>query len=150
MSIKTKTLGLSFGFLLFSLTGLFLIGSIGSQGTSSNGNSQIKVITLVAKGMAFRVQDSAEPDRSTQPKVIRESNPPLILTPGEQVKLIIRNEDPGILHDLALEGLELGLSRPLQYGQSDFITFTVPTKGRLEYFCMEHPEMMRGEIIIKE
>ncbi len=147
MSIKTKTFSLSFGFIIISLIWLFFVGF---PGTSYNGNIQIKEITLVTKGMAFRIQEQVEHHPPSKRTLTPEVNPSLVLGANERVQIVIRNEDPGILHSLAIQGVELGLSRPLRYGQSEVLTFTAPEEGRIEYFCTEHPEMMRGEIIVRE
>lgn len=91
----------------------------------------IQEIVLIAREMAYNTD-----------------NPPLILKVGQPVRIIIINEDKGMLHDFVIEELDINTSGPLEYGQSEVINFIPVKKGKYEYFCSYHAKMMRGKVII--
>ena len=97
-------------------------------------------ITLVARDMAFYLPGDPTP------------NPRLLLRVGEQVRLTLRNDDPGMAHDFAVEGpgpLERA-SKMIESGDSDRLDFTVPaTPGEFDYLCSIHPRMMRGVVEVR-
>ena len=140
MSVKTRSYGLVLSFIILLVTGLFFFGA---QGITLNRKDEVREITLVTKGMTFFEFGI----RSSEFGV--EANPSIFFKPGEKVRIIIRNEDPGILHDFVVEGLEIRLPQPLRFGESETLTFTAPEEGKIEYYCSEHPKMMRGEIVIQ-
>ena len=148
MSVKTKSFGLGITFFILSLTGILLFGA---QGFLRKDDA--REIHLVAKGMSFRVEESdiqnSKSITPVSPNSTSKSNPILSFKPGEKVKITLRNEDRGILHDFKIEGLKVKLSRPLLYEESESFTITVPEEGKYEYYCSNHPEMMRGEISIE-
>jgi plastocyanin len=93
-------------------------------------------IVLVARNMAFYLEGGAE------------ANPVLRLGAGEQVRLVLRNEEPGVLHDFAVADWKIG-TKKIRDG-SDTIVFKVPTvPGRTEYVCNPHAQMMKGIIEIQ-
>lgn len=149
MSIKSKSFGLGFLLVTLSITGLTLL--LGAQDLL--WKNHVRKITLVAKGMSFRIEESEiRNSKSITPLSVNstsKSNPILSFKPGEKVKITLRNEDRGILHDFKIEGLKVKLSRPLRYEESESFTITVPEEGKYEYYCSNHPEMMRGEISIE-
>jgi plastocyanin len=91
-------------------------------------------ITLVARGMAFYLEN--DPDTP---------NPTIQLRPGETIRVVLRNEEPGMMHDFdipALGGAGLSL---LGWQESGQMTINVPDKpGTYEYICTPHRLMMRG------
>ena len=108
----------------------------GATGTAGPGRE----ITLVARDMAFYLPDDPTP------------NPRLVLMQGERVALTLRNDDPGMAHDFAVEGpgpLDRA-SKLIESGESDRIEFTVPaTVGEFDYLCSIHPRMMRGIVEVR-
>jgi hypothetical protein len=91
-------------------------------------------IVLVARGMAFFVDG--------QPG----ANPGIVLHAGETVRLTLRNEAPGLQHDLAIPALGAALD-PLSAGQSRTITVEVPRQVMtIDYVCRPHATMMRGRL----
>lgn len=94
--------------------------------------SPVQEIVLIAKEMVYNT-----------------NNPTLILKVGQPVRIIIINEDKGMLHDFVIEELDINTSAPLEYGQSEVINFIPVKKGKYEYFCSYHAKMMRGKVIIK-
>jgi len=73
-------------------------------------------------------------------------NPTLEVRAGERVRVVVRNEDRGLMHDFAVPALEVGLS-PLRWNESDDVIFDAPDEpGTYEYICRPHQLMMRGTI----
>ena len=88
--------------------------------------------------MSFHVED------------IAGANPTMALTAGEQVKVTIRNEDRGMLHDFSIPewGVRTG---GVEWGDERSITFRVPaTASTLSYICTPHSVMMSGRITVSK
>jgi Copper binding proteins, plastocyanin/azurin family len=99
-----------------------------------------RTVTLLARDMAFYLQDGATP------------NPRLLVARGEEVRFVLRNEDRGIPHDLALPvagGRET--TREVRgAGESASLTFHAPAAaGEYEYLCTLHSRMMRGVLEVR-
>jgi plastocyanin len=128
--------GYSFAGVLAGLVGMsamFLI-LVPLRGAQEN-----RQIVLVARNMVFMLEDGDG-----------EANPTLTFKPGEQVTILLRNDDPGMRHDLVIESLDVR-SKVISFGQSLRLTFTVPTDGdAMIYMCSLHPYMMRGDIRVRE
>ena len=93
-------------------------------------------VTLVARGMAFFLENDNQP------------NPTLTFKAGERVRIVVRNEDRGISHNLTVPSVKAELAL-ISWNQSADIVFAVPeTPGTYEYWCRPHMMMMRGTIII--
>jgi plastocyanin len=91
-------------------------------------------IVLVARDMAFYLEGSDTP------------NPTLTLAPGEEVRVVVRNQDPGFAHDFAVRSLGASIE-PLAGGASGTLRLRAPASpGRHEYVCRPHAQMMRGII----
>src|SRR5688572_2436058 len=94
-------------------------------------------ITLVAQGMAFYL----EGDMNTP-------NPVIHVRAGETVRVVLRNQDRGMMHDFIVPALGEGLDA-IQWNESADVTFDVPeTPGTYEYECRPHRLMMKGRIIV--
>lgn len=95
-------------------------------------------IVLVARGMAFYFPDD-----------LNTPNPTIRVRAGERVRLVLRNEEPGITHGFAVPawGVE---TRLLESAGSDTIELPVPgVPGRQDYRCTPHAAMMRGTIEVR-
>ncbi len=104
------------------------------------GDGAPREIVLIAKDMAF----VADPPTAGQPL-----NPTIVLHPGERVRLVLRNLDPGMRHDLIVDRLRLR-TPALDHGESDEIVFSAPTEpGGWDYHCSFHSRLMRGRIIVR-
>ncbi|MFN2448038.1 MAG: plastocyanin/azurin family copper-binding protein [Vicinamibacterales bacterium] len=91
-------------------------------------------IVLMTRGMTFVLEG--------QP----EMNPIVRVTAGERVRIVVRNETPGMVHDFAIPSWDVA-TRSLSNGQQGSVTFEAPTApGTYEYQCRPHSEMMRGVI----
>jgi plastocyanin len=92
-------------------------------------------IVLVARGMSFMLEDA--------PAV---ANPAISLRAGERVRLVLKNEAPGLLHDIVIPDLGVEIEQ-MRAGETRELIFTVPAKpGRHEYRCRPHAEMMHGVV----
>jgi plastocyanin len=95
-------------------------------------------IRLVVKGMTFYLEGHGAP------------NPTLRVQAGEQIRLVLRNEDPGMYHDWAIERWQVQTPLLEKNGEVGVVSFRVPDLAGTEtYTCTPHPEMMRGTIDIR-
>lgn len=100
-----------------------------------------RTLTLEARGMSFYLAGDPAP------------NPRLTVSSGETVKLVLRNEDAGMAHDVAVpsfDGVRMA-TRPLRHaGESAEITFRAPgAPGDYAYVCTFHSRMMRGVLEVR-
>ena len=90
-------------------------------------------ITLVARGMAFYM----EGDASTP-------NPTIEVKAGERVRILLRNQERGMIHDFAVPVIAAAIDA-IRWNESGDVTFDVPeTPGTYQYECRPHRLMMRG------
>lgn len=100
--------------------------------------SDVREIVLVARNMTFYLEGSDAP------------NPTLRLKPGEVVRIIVRNEEPGIVHDFAVTSLQAS-TEATRWGAAGSVSFRAPDRsGRYEYMCTPHSRMMKGVILVAE
>lgn len=95
-------------------------------------------VTLVARGMAFElVGGDGTP------------NPVIIVRAGERIRVVLRNEAPGLLHDFRIPAWKVQTEQ-IRAGQTTEVVFTVPsTPGLVPYECHPHAELMKGSIEIR-
>jgi plastocyanin len=92
-------------------------------------------ITLVARGMAFHLEND----------VVTE-NPTIELKAGERVRIVLRNQDRGMTHDFAVPAFNAGLDA-IEWREAGDVVLDVPTTpGTYEYVCRPHIAMMRGTL----
>ena len=97
--------------------------------------AEVREIHLVARGMAFYLQDDP-----------RTPNPTIEARAGETIRVILHNEERGVTHDFASPALSASTER-LAWNERAHVTFTVPREaGTFEYICNPHRLMMRGVI----
>ena len=122
------------------LVALLLAAGAYSFTFALRGESAPREVILVAKDMAFvRGHANAGP----------AMNPPIVLGAGERVRLVVRNQDPGMKHDFVVDAMGVH-SSVLEYGESETIEVTAPAeKGETEYYCSFHALKMRGRIIVR-
>lgn len=98
----------------------------------------IREVHITARDMSFLVEN------------VGGLNPTMALTAGEQVKVTIRNEDKGMLHDFSIPewGVRTG---SVEWGTERSITFRVPaTASTPSYICTPHSAMMSGRITVSK
>jgi plastocyanin len=93
----------------------------------------VREIVLVARNMAFYLDGDF-----THP------NPDIEVKAGEQLRVVVRNEERGMTHDFAVPAAAAGVD-PLEWNDRGEVTFEVPaTPGTYEYLCRPHMLMMKG------
>ena len=99
--------------------------------------TEARELVLVAKGMTFYVDGELEP------------NPTIHVKRGQEIRLVFRNEEPGITHDFAVPDLRVAV-RPLRGDGSRKLKFRAPAQpGIYRYLCNPHAEMMTGTIEVE-
>ena len=95
-------------------------------------------ITLIAKGMAFYI----EGDPAT-------ANPTITVKAGERVRVVLRNEDRGFVHDFAVPAVDTAVDQ-VRWNQASATTFDMPAApGTYEYICGPHQLMMHGTLVVQ-
>ncbi|HEY2956143.1 MAG TPA: cupredoxin domain-containing protein [Candidatus Eisenbacteria bacterium] len=102
------------------------------------GDEEPREVFLVARNMAFALQGAPE----------RTPNPTIELRPGERVRFVLINLDPGMRHDLVMDRLEMR-TPGLAHGEMAAIEFTAPARGESDYYCSFHSVLMRGRIVVR-
>ena len=106
--------------------------------TRAGAREEAREIALVARGMSFYL----EADPAT-------ANPTITLRAGERVRFVLRNQTPGIEHDLAVAALGVVLP-PVPDGGLGAVDLEVPARpGAYEYQCRPHAVMMKGTLVIR-
>ena len=108
-----------------------------AAGVGLDAAPETREVRLVARDMAFYLPGGEVP------------NPTLRLAAGERVRLVLVNDDPGMLHDMVAQGL--GAATPLiERGGTASVELRAPaTPGSHEYLCSLHPVLMRGLIEVR-
>lgn len=121
------------GTAIAALALLMLLGAL----LSAVSRTPEREISLVARGMAFYLEsDPATP------------NPTITVRAGERVRVVLRNEERGIVHDFAVPSLAAALD-PVRWSESGAVMLEIPeAPGTYEYVCRPHQLMMRGVLRI--
>ena len=99
----------------------------------------VREVTLITRGMAFAIPE--QPDAP---------NPMLRVRGGERVRLVLKNEAAGMMHDVAIPAWNVAVDA-IPSGQSASTTFTVPAgTGQVEYRCRPHAGMMSGVVQVSQ
>ncbi len=78
------------------------------------------------------------------------ANPTIRVKAGEQIRLVLRNEDPGMTHDLVVKDWKVATKTLAERGEQDSVVFRVPDRqGQTEYQCTPHSAMMRGRFHVE-
>jgi hypothetical protein len=115
------------------LAGDFSFSKLGGAETAP----PVREIRLIARDMTFYIDGD------------QSRNPTLHARPGERIRIVLRNTEPGISHDFTIPtwGVQ---SRVLKGKGEDRIEFTVPDKrGMYAYSCSPHAAMMNGNIEVQ-
>ena len=93
---------------------------------------------VVVRDMAFYVDNGSDP------------NPAIMVHAGEQVRIRLRNQDPGMRHDFTIKAWTVASKMLEDRGEEDVIEFRVPNeRGTQTYTCTPHPRMMSGTIRVE-
>jgi plastocyanin len=136
MGFLTKHSGFARFFVVAATVVCLGVGALIARG-AGKADSEPRDVVLVVRDMAFYLDGAGG------------ANPTLQLRPGERVRLVLKNEEPGVTHDFAVSDWKVA-TRRLQGGGEDAVTFRVPSRaGRYEYLCNPHASMMRGIIEVE-
>lgn len=124
--MKRSLLGGSTAVILFTL---FLVITLMTP-TGGASPDKVRRIELEARDAAFGAD-----------------NPTLHLEPGERVRLVIRNTDPGIVHSITIPGIDDRVYH-VGWNQTLEVDFTVPRSGTFRYICPQHAPKMQGAIVV--
>ncbi len=143
--IASISLGLAVAAFLATALALVAAGLGLGPGLAGSPGAEPREVRLVARDMAFYLPGGTTP------------NPTLRLAPGERVRLVLVNEDPGMAHDVVASGL--GLATPVVSGRAAGragggeiaadVFRAPPRPGTHEYVCSLHPVLMRGLIEVR-
>jgi plastocyanin len=99
---------------------------------ASSGETQttVREVVLEARDLAFNVD-----------------NPTIEALPGERLRIVVRNTDPGVVHSITIPGLMEDVVR-VEYGRQVSFQVTIPESGRFEYICPQHAPRMKGELVV--
>ena len=104
----------------------------------SSSSAEPREIKLVVRDMTFYLEGAADP------------NPTIALRAGEQVRVRIRNEDPGMRHDFAVTQWKVSTRMLEDRGEEDTVLFRVPDqRGNVTYVCTPHAKMMSGTLRVE-
>lgn len=97
----------------------------------------IRDVRIVTRDMTFYLEGSDEP------------NPTLTFRAGEQVRILLKNEDDGMDHDFSVPAWQTKTKLLTGRGE-DALVIRVPSRTGFEsYTCTPHAEIMRGTIRIE-
>jgi plastocyanin len=103
----------------------------------AGSSATVREVELTVRGMSFRLDgDDA-------------ANPTLRFAPGETVRIVLVNDDPGYRHNLVIPSLDVHTGL-IDAGERATVEVVVPQKtGTRVYSCEPHAAMMRGNIAIE-
>lgn len=126
----------------YGFVGLIVVSILGgvallARSVSTSLPAAPREVRLVARDMAFFVEGDSTP------------NPTLRFRAGEHVRIVLRNDDAGMDHDIAIGSWDVGSALLEGKGETAF-EFQVPKRrGSETYACTPHAVMMRGAIEVE-
>ena len=125
---------------LLSALMIVVVGATGVVLASMSQGAVSREITIVAKNMVFVIES---------PESSRQANPTITVKTGQKITIVFRNDDPGMQHDLVIQGLHVQVE-VASCGETTRLTFTVPHEpGEYVYLCSFHPRRMRGVFVVE-
>jgi plastocyanin len=124
----------------YGFIGLIVVAMLGGVvllARNASVSTGPRAVQLVVRDMAYFVEGDDTP------------NPTLRFRAGENVRLILRNEDAGMKHDFVVKNWKVA-STLLDGEGETVVEFRVPEEpGSETYSCTPHPVMMRGTIAVE-
>jgi plastocyanin len=116
------------------IAGLVAAALLPMLGASRESEREVR---LVAIDRTFYVEGQPTP------------NPTLKLRAGERIRLVLRNDDDGMRHDLKIGEWNVVVP-PIEGKGERALTFRVPdAPGTASYACTPHSSSMRGSIEVE-
>jgi plastocyanin len=116
----------------------FAVAALAGVGPLAELGAEPRTIVVEARNMTFVVAG------------VDGTNPRLAVDRGERIRFVLKNEDPGMAHDLTLPELDARTALLRQAGTSADLVVTMPGQpGELEYVCSSHVRLMRGVIDVR-
>ena len=104
---------------------------------ASSDLGRTRELRLIVKDMTYYVEGNPEP------------NPTLVFRAGEKVRVVLKNEDPGMDHDFTVPRWEVK-TKLLEGRGQDAVVIKVPkARGSDTYVCTPHAKMMRGTVRVE-
>jgi plastocyanin len=103
-------------------------------------NDRPRELLLIARGLTLTLPSDAE-----------NENPRITLAPGERVRLTLRSEAYGLIHDFQIPEWSVKTDQ-VRGGESTSVLFVVPEKeGRVKYISGPHAAEAHGiiEVVAK-
>lgn len=127
--------------VLVPLLALLLAGGAIAFAVRAAGYPEPREVTLLARGMAFYLPGDPTP------------NPRLAAAGGEEIRLVLRNLEAGIPHNVSVPDADGGRETTREVrgaGDTADLTFRAPeAPGEYEYVCTLHSRMMRGVLEVR-
>ena len=110
----------------------------------------VAILTVVAKPRSeSRTIEVTARDMTFYVAGVTEGNPEIRLARGETVRIVFRNEDTGLTHDLVVPGLGATIEAISGQGSASVVLRAPERPGRYDYLCTPHARMMRGTIVVE-
>ena len=104
---------------------------------ASSDLDKVREVRVTVREMTYYVDGSPDP------------NPTLVFRAGEKVRVVLKNEDPGMDHDFTVPTWDVK-TKLLEGRGEDTVVIKVPKKrGEQTYVCTPHAKMMRGTIRVE-
>jgi plastocyanin len=133
-----KKLPIPWRFIIAALIAAAAVVPIVLASRDGGAPAEPREIRLVVRDMTFYLEGQDVP------------NPTLRVRAGEQIRLVLRNEDPGMDHDLTIKSWNVATATLEKKGEEAAVRFRVPDRRGVEtYTCTPHAEMMQGAIHIE-
>src|SRR5262245_34848221 len=106
---------------------------------ASRPETRVREIRLVARQMTYYLEGSNVP------------NPTLLIRRGDQVRIVLRNDDPGLIHDLGIDAWRMRTQLLDEKTRNvGTVQFQAPDRpAETSYSCTPHGQMMRGTIRVE-
>ena len=118
------------------------------------------IVALVGGVLAARLLASRDAPRDVRVVIramtyyvegVEGANPALPLVPGGRVRVTLRNEDKGMVHDFTIPEWKVR-TEFVTFGREASVAFTVPDDepASVSYVCTPHSAMMSGRIVLAQ
>ena len=115
----------------------FLVAAAALLPRIAASRDTVREVRVTVRGMAYHVEGLAS------------RNPELALTAGQRVRLTLKNDDAGMLHDLHIRAWGVGTGL-VPGGEERVVEFRVPERAEAtEYACTPHAAMMSGRVVLR-